>query len=211
MRLAGFWRAADAEDMIRSTPVALVTAMVTLAVAAPTALAANPGPCAPRPFSTIFSAFGDTALYTLAPDGGLEAGAAGWTLGAGATVAKESSSIKLDGKLGTRSLELASGATATTPSICVERGYPSFRFVARSLVAAKGSLRVDVIYGADRRVKTAGTITPAAGWAPSPELKLAEGQFKVKDGESGEVKFQFTASGGMVRVDDVYVDPRLRR
>jgi len=47
-------------------------------------------------------------------------------------------------------------------------------------------------------------------WGVSPVLKLVEGQFKVNAGESGEVRFRFTASGGTVRVDDVYVDPRYR-
>jgi hypothetical protein len=203
--------------MNRFTPSAiargLAVAVVAFAAAAPSAFAApaaGPAPCAARPFSTIFSAFGDNALYALAPDGGLEGGAAGWTLGAGATVASESSSITLDGKRGTRSLELAAGATATTPAICVERGYPSFRFVARSLAASKSSVTVDVIYGADRKIKSAGTITPGTAWGVSSALKLVEGQFKVKAGESGEVRFRFTASGGTVRVDDVYVDPRYR-
>jgi hypothetical protein len=188
----------------------LGAAMMALAVAAPAASAAT-GPCAARSFSTIFSAFGDTALYTLIPGGDLEAGAVGWALGAGATVAPGSSSIRLGSRLGARSLELSAGATATTPAICVERGYPSFRFVARSLVAGRGSLRVEVIYGPDRTVKAAGTYAPSIGWAPSPVLKLQEGLFDVKAGSSGEVRFRFTASGGTVRVDDVYVDPRLRR
>jgi hypothetical protein len=188
----------------------LGAAMMALAVAAPAASAAT-GPCAARSFSTIFSAFGDTALYTLIPGGDLEAGAAGWALSAGAKVAPGSSSIKLGARLGARSLELPAGATATTPAICVERGYPSFRFVARSLVAGRGWLRVEVIYGPDRKVKDAGTYAPFFAWAPSPVLRLQEGLFDVKAGSSGEVRFRFTASGGTVRVDDVYVDPRLRR
>jgi hypothetical protein len=208
----------DGTHMNRITPSTIgrgfAVAVVALGALAPSALAAtsaaNPGPCAPRSFSTIFSAFGDNALYTLAPDGGFEAGAAGWTLGTGAKVAGESSSIRLNGKLGARSLELAPGAVATTPAICVERGYPTFRFVARSLVAGKGSLKVDVIYGADRKVMSAGTISPATGWNVSRVLKLVEGQYKVNAGQSGQVRFQFTASSGTVRVDDVYVDPRYR-
>jgi hypothetical protein len=190
--------------------VAALTAAVPSALAAPKATPDAAAACAARPFTTIFSAFGDNALYTLAPDGGLESGGAGWLLAAGASVAGESSSIRLDGKVGARSLELPSGASATTPSICVERGYPSFRFVARSLAAGRASLRVDVLYGADRTVKSAGTMTPGAGWGVSPSMKLVEGQYKVKAGESGTVRFRFTASGGTVRVDDVYVDPRYR-
>jgi hypothetical protein len=192
----------------------LAVSVVAFAAVAPSAPAAQPaatvGPCAARSFGTIFSSFGDNALYTLAPDGGLEAGAAGWTLGTGARVVAESSSIKLNGKAGARSLELASGASATTPAICVERGYPSFRLAARSLVAGKGAVRVEVIYGVDRKVMTSGTVTPATAWGVAPVLKLVEGQFKVNAGESGEVRLRFTASGGTVRVDDVYVDPRYR-
>ena len=71
-------------------------------------------------------------------------------------------------------------------------------------------MRVEVIYGADRKVMTAGTVTPATAWGVAPVLKLVEGQFKVNAGESGEVRLRFTASGGTVRVDDVYVDPRYR-
>src|SRR3954463_7308749 len=39
------------------------------------------GACPDRTFANVFAAFHDTALYTLAPDGDFEAGAAGWTLG----------------------------------------------------------------------------------------------------------------------------------
>jgi hypothetical protein len=201
--------------MTRMTIVrGLAAATSILAVAAPSALAAKPAPgappCAARPFTAIFGAYADKALYTLAPDGGLEAGGAGWTLGAGASVVGESSSIALADPLGTRSLQLAPGATATSPAVCVERGYPAFRFVHRAL-AAGVTLRVQVIYGAERKVRDAGTIKPAAGWSVSPALKLEEGQFQVQQGESAEVRFRFTAAGGTARVDDVYVDPRLRR
>ena len=180
-------------------------------LAAPTALAANRARAPRGAFSTIFSAFGDTALYTLAPDGGFEAGGRGLDRSAPARRsrgrARRSSSTASWAPLARAGL----GATATTPPICVERGFPSFRFVARSLVAAKGSLRVDVIYGADRKSRPAGTISPAAGWAPHQSSSWPKASSRSRHGESGDVKLQFTASGGTVRMDDVYVDPRLRR
>src|SRR4029079_9110940 len=78
----------DGSHMNRISSIArgFAVAMVACAALAPSALAANPGPCAARSFSTIFSSCGDNALYTLAPDGGLEGRAAGWTLGPGASV-----------------------------------------------------------------------------------------------------------------------------
>jgi hypothetical protein len=98
----------------------------------------------------------------------------------------------------------------TSPAICVERGFSGFRFVARSVGAAKGSVSVEVLH-ATGKVKAGGTIKPGAAWGVTDSVKLVEGQFKVKDGESTTVQLKFTASGGSVRIDDVYIDPRLRR
>ncbi|HEX5620149.1 MAG TPA: hypothetical protein VFX51_17140 [Solirubrobacteraceae bacterium] len=167
-------------------------------------------PCAPRAFTTVFSAFRDRALYTLAPDGGFEAGAAGWTRSAGAVVAADSSTIKLGPALGRKSLELARGASATSPAICVERGFSGFRFVARSVRAVKGTVSVEVLHATGKITVAGATIRPAARWGVTNSVNLVEGQFKVKAGGSTTVRLRFTASGGRVRIDDVYVDPRLR-
>jgi hypothetical protein len=166
-------------------------------------------PCPDRVFSTVFSAFNDRALYTLAPDGDFEAGAAGWELADGAAVVDESSSILLGAALGGKSLELADGATAVSPEICVKRGFPSFRFVKRS--ADGGVLRVAVLYRDGKKAKKAGRVKAGADWSVTRKVSLAQGRFRVKRGQSATVQLRFTASGGSVRVDDVYIDPRLRR
>ena len=154
--------------------------------------------------------FGDSALYTLAPDGGFEAGAAGWTRSAGATVVGESSTIKLGPASGTKSLQLAAGASATSPAICVERGFSGFRFVARSAGAAQGAGERRGRCTPRARSRAAGAIKTTAVWGATRSVKLVEGQFKVKAGESTTLRLKFTASGGPVRIDDVYIDPRLR-
>lgn len=166
-------------------------------------------PCPDRVFSTVFSAFNDRALYTLAPDGDFEAGAAGWELADGAAVVDASSSIQLGAALGAKSLELADGASVVSPEICVEHGFPSFRFAKRS--ADGGVLRVAVLYGNGRKAKKAGRVKAGADWRVSRKVSLAQGRFHVKRGQSASVQLKFTASGGSVRIDDVYVDPRLRR
>jgi hypothetical protein len=170
---------------------------------------ATGSPCPDRAFSKVFRAFHDRALYTLAPDGDFEAGAAGWELGDGAAVVDESSSIQLGAALGAKSLELADGASAVSPEICVERGFPTFRFVKRS--ADGGVLRVSVLYRNGRKAKKAGRMKTAADWSVSRKVSLAQGRFHAKRGHSASVQLKFTASGGSVRVDDVYIDPRLRR
>jgi hypothetical protein len=166
-------------------------------------------PCPDRAFSRVFNAFNDRALYTLAPDGDFEAGAAGWELGDGAAVVDESSSIQLGAALGAGSLELADGASAVSPEICVEHGVPSFRVAKRS--ADGGVLRVSVLYGNGRKAKKAGRVKAAADWSVSRKVSLAQGRFHVKRGQSAAVQLKFTASRGSVRVDDLYIDPRLRR
>ena len=188
-----------------------LAALLTLAVAAPApaATAAYAAPCAPRAFTTIFSAFRDTSLYTLAPDGGFEAGATGWTLAGGGFVAADSSTIKLGPTLGARSVQLGVGASATSPAICVERGFSSFRFVARSVGAVPGAVRVEVLH-ASGRVAAGGAIKPGAAWGVTPKVNLVEGLFNIQAGASTTVRLKFTASGGPVRIDDVYVDPRYR-
>jgi hypothetical protein len=161
--------------------------------------------CPDRAFATVFSAFNDKALYTLAPDGDFEAGAAGWSLAGGANVAGESSSIQLGAALGAGSLKLPAGASAVSPAICVEHGFPSFRFA----VKGAGVLHVQVLY-ADGRSKKTGRIRGGAAWHVTRKLSLSQGRFHVRAGESANVQLKFTASGGTVAMDDVYVDPRYR-
>jgi hypothetical protein len=71
-------------------------------------------------------------------------------------------------------------------------------------------VRVRVLYG-DGTSKSAGRIRAASAWQVTPRLSLARGRFQVAGGGSAAVQLGFTASGGTVRVDDVYVDPRLRK
>jgi hypothetical protein len=194
--------------MPRLTSLSLAVVLGALAVAAPASAAKkkpDAAPCPDRTFSRVFSAFHDRSLYTPAPDGDFEAGAVGWSLTGGASVVDESSSILLGDALGGRSLELADGASAVSPDICVTQGFPSFRFVTRG----PGVVRVAVLYR-EGRVKKAGRVRAGAAWRVSRKVSLAQGRFRVKRGRTANVQLRFTASGGPVRVDDVYVDPRFR-
>jgi hypothetical protein len=180
----------------------------TLAVCAPSALAA-PTPsaaCSARPFAPVFAAYHDPALYTLAPGGDFETHAAGWTLARGAAVAPGSSSIRLHPALGASSLALPAGASAVSPAFCVAAGYPAFRFAARGA----GVLGVQVLY-TDGRAKQAGLIRATGAWSVTHRLSLAQGLFQLAPVGTTAVRLKFTAAGGAARVDDVYVDPRLRR
>jgi hypothetical protein len=166
-------------------------------------------PCAERSVARVFKPWNDRRLYTLAPGGDFETAAEGWTL-EGATVAADSSPFLLGAALGASSLELPAGATALSPPICVERGYPSFRLVARTVSAEKAVMKVAVVY-ADGSVKKTGRLKPAADWRVTRKLSLAQGRFRVRRGESAMVQVRFEVTAGTARLDDVYVDPRFWR
>ena len=180
----------------------VVAALATLAVCAPAAQAATPAPaeetCAARAFSTVFAAWGDNALYTLAPGGSFESGAAGWTLTGSARVDAGGSGFAP----GAKSLSIPAGASALSPPICVEKNYPSWRFAAKS---GGGKLAVEVLY--PNKTKDSGTVSPSGGWSLSPVLKFATGQFKG----ATQIQVRFTAVGQRVQLDDVYIDPRFHR
>jgi len=166
-------------------------------------------PCEARTFARVFKPWNDRRLYTLAPGGDFETLAEGWTL-EGATVAADSSPFVLGAALGVSSLELPAGATALSPPICVERGFPSFRLAARTVSTDQAVVKVGVVY-ADGRVKKTGRLKPAADWAVTRKLSLAQGRFRVRRGESALVQLRFAVTAGTARLDDVYVDPRFWR
>jgi hypothetical protein len=165
-------------------------------------------PCAERDFARVFKPWHDKRLYTLAPGGDFETLAEGWTLEGGAAPAADSSPFLLGSALGASSLELPAGATALSPPICVERGFPSFRFVARSVSEERAAVKVQVLY-ADGRRKATGRLKPGAEWAPTRKLSLAQGRFKVRRGHSAQIQLRFAVTAGTARLDDVYIDPRL--
>jgi hypothetical protein len=167
-------------------------------------------PCEDREFARVFKPWHDRALYTLAPGGDFETVAEGWTLDGAAALAADSSPFQLGSALGASSLELPAGATALSPPICVERGFPTFRFVARSVSVERAVVKVKVVF-ADGRHKATGRVKPAADWAPTRKLSLAQGRFKIRRGHSAQVQLRFAVTSGTARLDDVYIDPRIWR
>jgi hypothetical protein len=168
-------------------------------------------PCEEREFARVFKPWHDRGLYTLAPGGDFETQAEGWTLDGPAVVAADSSPFQLGAALGASSLELPAGASAVSPTICVERGFPNFRLVAKSVSAdVQAVVKVQVIY-ADGRRKATGRVKPAADWAPTRKLSLAQGRFKIRRGRSAQVQLRFAVTAGTARLDDVYIDPRIWR
>ena len=109
--------------MVCTTAIlALLAAHVSAAVAGTTVVC-------PGTSSTVFAPWGDQDQYTPAPGGNFES-MSGWTLTGGAAQVVGNESFYVNAKTDTHSLSLPTGATATTPSICVNVYDPTIRLFA---------------------------------------------------------------------------------
>jgi len=191
-----------------------VTVAAGLAGSAPASAAATftPSVCVTPFFSQIFLPWKDSALYTKSPGGDFERTLTGWSLASGAKVAPGNESFYVGGRTDQASLLLPAGATAVSAPMCIDRTYPSFRFFARNLTTGEGDLHVEVLWQESgvRRSNKAGLDKKAGTtWTPVKSLKLPSGALST--GRLEPVTFRFTAVGGAYRLDDLYVDPFMRR
>lgn len=175
-------------------------------------------PLIEQPFTFI----GDTLDYVLAPDGSFEGN--GWLLADGAATAPGNDPFPLhaSGEDDTL-LSLGDGSSATSAPMCVDLNYPHFRMALRQVgdgdgrwrwSRADGVLRVETLYPSARfpRWRRVDAIRPRGnGWMISDFLDLEPGRGGEGPG-ARDVSIRFSVSGGEgFEIDDVYVDPRMRR
>lgn len=185
--------------------LACLAAAATLATPA-TAGAATTGDAAGCPdvaVSQPFSAWGDTADYFLAPDGGFEGAGAGWALRGRAAVVGGSSPF------GARSLLLPAGSAATSAPFCIGVEHRAMRFFASAATSSK--LDVDVLY-ADARGKSRseriGELSGAGDWAPTDIMAMLVNSLAAERGNAMTVQIRIAPHGsGSWAIDDVLVDP----
>jgi hypothetical protein len=99
-----------------------------------------------------------------------------------------------------------------SPPICVGIEHPDLRFFARASNPS-ATLKVEVLFeDADGNVRALqiGAVTGNSGWAPTAMYPLVANLLPLLPGSHTAVSFRFTAGGGCVRIDDVYVDPYSR-
>jgi len=175
--------------------------------AAATAQAGDVARCEGRVIEQPFTAWEDPADYFLAPDGDFSGGGAGWDL-AGATLVEDNEPWNVHGSESAAAVRIESGASATSPLICVGLDDPTMRFFARSTGDTPGTLDVEVLYTDGDGVEQALTIGTIAGdgtleWTPVTPLAIVANTYEMT------VAFRFTAygEGSSWLIDDVYVDP----
>lgn len=176
---------------------------------APGALAKDPPAwTCDAPATTIFAPLKDDAHYQLVDDGTFENGAASWELSGGAQVVRDLDlGLPWLGAPDEHALEIGPGATALSPPICVTEASETFRFLSAAARAGDDddNLKVEVIY-LRKKTKEFKVKSPNLRGAASKKLKLSTGEFK----QDSTVRLRFsTLEGATVRVDDVYMDPRM--
>ena len=177
--------------------------------------ATNPLGCqVAHALSNPFSGWGDAADYALAPGGDFETGAAGWPLsGADVTDGNQPFDIGTGGRM---SLRLTAGATATSAPMCIDGPYPHFRLLARNTGAAKGTLKAEVLFldgkGSVKSSASGTVVSTGSGWFPTGALHIGVTFNAAVANGAAPVAFRFTAGKGSTwQIDDLYVDPRMRR
>ena len=157
--------------------------------------------CNSATLTQVFLPWADPSYYELAPGGDFESTSAPWTLSGGAAIVSGSEPFAVTGSLGSSSLSLPAGASAVSPSTCVDAAYPDIRF----FVAGTGLIQVSVIYG--NQVIPAGTVPAGGSWAPGPIAVTGSAVAGALNGGTAQVSIALTALSGNPQVDDVYIDP----
>ena len=186
------------------------TALATLLVLAAFSSFAQAG-CNYPDAAQVFAPWKDKGYYQLAPEGGLEAGASGWSLQGGAQLVADNGERLHEGQQEETAVLLPFGASATSPPVCVDETTPNFRVMIRNLGDKGAKLRVTVTYeGTHKPVKSKNndihSDTPDS-WMPSPPLKL-----DTDKEEERVARITFTGKDPKSEylVDDLYVDPFAR-
>jgi hypothetical protein len=182
----------------------------------PSWTAASAESCADPDTAPLLSAFKDNSFYAAAPGGAFEDGAEGWLLDGGAALTTTDVASQVFGT-GSGALDLPVGASATSPTFCVDERYPHFRFsYASASPDDDAGVRVEVLYPGlvKDNVRKAEDLKVKHGraWGLTNRIKLKP-DHGLKRGGWRLVAIRLTATGkpgARVTVDDVLVDPKAR-
>jgi hypothetical protein len=184
--------------------VSIVTALgaaaaLALPLSAANADVVNLNPCNGSTLSQAFAPWGDPSLYELAPGGDFESPA--WTLTGGAQLTAGSEPYAATGMLGSSSLSLPAGASAQSPTTCVDAAYPTVRF----FIAGTGLVAVSMVDGG--LDIPAGVAVASGNWEPTQVMLTDAPVAAAVSGGTAQVSLQLTALTGDPQVDDVFIDP----
>jgi hypothetical protein len=196
--------------LISASTGILFTLLASLSLASAPA-ATSTATCPSSPLSQPFLQWGDSNSYTLVAGGNFEGSLAEWTLAHGAQRAAGSEPYGVTGALGASSLALPLGASAQSPFTCVSANDPTFRFFARNEGPA-ATVRAEVVYKTPlgNLAVPVGIVVLKGGWQPTASLPTGSAIASALLNGSAQLALRFTALSGSARIDDVFIDPRMR-
>ena len=171
---------------------------------------------APRLLSA-FASLGDMRDYVLAPGGSFEGkDLDGWQVLKAKTGGGGSPLEVREVDENKRSLHIPAGGSATSPAMCVDLHYPTFRLMTKAQ-QSKGQLQVELVYPDSENpvFHPVGSLTAASkDWRASADMQVFPERGGAAPGMR-RVALRFTSIGaggsaGEWRLDDLYVDPRRR-
>jgi hypothetical protein len=205
---------------LRRTVAATFIAAIASAAFASTASAglitASAESCDDGALTQPFQRWGDGANYKLVGGGSFEDGGAGWQLSGGARVVSGNESFKVGGSTHSRSLSLPRGSRATTPFVCVGAHEPTLRLFARRQSGLLTSLLVEVQLQTSLGLSAWLPVLPGdiggGSWHPTVAMPVLVNLLTLSTVDRTPVRFRFTPLLlGSWQIDDVYVDPFMRR
>jgi hypothetical protein len=172
----------------------------------------TPGACGLQE-STPFTPWGDSSTYVQVPGGTFEPGSQSWMLTGGAKVVDGNESYDVSG-LGSHSLSLPAGSSATSPAACTGLDHPGARLFVRNTGSPSSRLNVYATYrillGLPIRISL-GQLSGSSTWEPSSPLQMGllsnlAGELTVSE---STISFTFVPAdrSGDWQIDDMYLDP----
>jgi hypothetical protein len=184
--------------------VSIVAALgAAAALAAPLSAAhadvINLNPCNGATLSQAFAPWSDPSWYELAPGGDFESSA--WTLTGGAQITPGSEPYAATGTLGSSSLSLPAGASAQSPTTCVDAAYPTVRF----FMAGTGVVALSIV---DHGLAIPAGVAIATGsWEPTAVMVTEAPLLGLLSAGTAPVSLRLTTLLGDPQIDDVFIDP----
>jgi hypothetical protein len=203
----------------RTVAATFTAAIAAAAFASPASagiLTSSATDCDDSALTQPFQRWRDYANYKLVGGGSFEDGGAGWSLSGGAKVVSGNESFKVGGSTHSRSLSLPRGSRAVTPFACVGLDEPTLRLFARRQSGLLTSLLVEVQVQTSLGLTAWLPVLPGdvggSSWHPTAAMPIVVNLLTLSGVDRTAVRFRFTPLLlGSWQIDDVYVDPMMRR
>ena len=194
---------------------ARIAGIATVAVLALAAFAGSAQACSYTGAKQAFKAWGDSHYYVLAPDGGFEGGAAGWSLKNGASVVAGNETNYINSPADSKALSLPAGSSVASPPVCMSLDTPMFRMMARNTGDPSSRLRVEAVYSLLGLVRTnvVSTVSGTSSWAPTQQMSTVLGLSTIVGTlipSAIQIRITPLDTKGQWQVDDLHIDPFAR-